>query len=1165
MPELSELFAAATAAEQRGMGVEYEAEMAAASFPFRLDAFQMQAMRALCEKKNVILSAPTGSGKTAVGEMAILLGLARGLRVFYTTPLKALSNQKFADFKRQFGDDRVGLLTGDVNVNRDADIVVCTTEVYRNMLYADGPAGGGRVGSTDKITDDVFAVIFDEFHYINDASRGTTWEESVVNSPSHILLVALSATMANTGEVRDWFVDVQGPTELVETDYRPVPLKFSFCQREGVLPLFHVDDRGIEKRRRRTRRGGKEVDEKPKMHPKLLASVFGDGAKSDRRRNGRNSGRKTDAGGRDGAGGKTDFDSLMRDYERAETSQSRRGGMPRSSYRERMSTVPSYPFVVRALRRRDMLPAIFFIFSRKGCDEAASAAASERESLVSEEEEEEIRRRVETFTSEHPGLVNEDRIQLALKGIASHHAGLLPLWKAFVEGLFQDGLVKVVMATETLAAGINMPARTTVISCLSKRRGDEGIVRLSTSEVLQMAGRAGRRGKDTIGYSVIMQSPYEGPIEAYRTVTSKVDALRSHFTPSYGMVINLLQTRSLEDARSLVERSFGAFLRRKADQVAAAALVGKQPSAEEALEAAKHLENELAALRAVSGEAEGIVGEMDKSLLLGYVKAMERVKAERRALGYVVRQSRETDVQLIEDALTFAAPGTRLLLRGARPAGTPSTGSVRRQKRRVLAAAMGEAGRGEGIDAVRAFYLDDEEGDIELEGLDDVQDTPGDGRDLVECVLLDIGPDFGVQILFAALGVDGLLHFFTHEHVERLFLDEGDEVFDLEAHAPDWRDFEFPQRSEWTCIGLNQYVSPVPEEIAPLSTAVARLAPQQSDVVFDADHDSSGSVGAPAVDEKTFHPEVHAQRERLGYAKSLVRDHPLHGTPDLARALRARAAMAKIGSELKEREQGSGGGKRARRRTRRRGAGGSSDEGEGGEGQNPDASGASAAGAASTAYNEDVFTNFMNIVRVAQHYGFLDEDNCVTAIGEVAAKVRSENELWASLVLMEPALEEASPVHLAAVVGSIMSEGVRANAYMAWQPSEESMALIQDLQPMRTRLLAIQEESNVDFAVGLDVDHVGLVEAWASGDSWVDILSSTSLQEGDVCRILRRVLDLLRQVPHLPFVSDGVKLNAKRAVTLFDRSPVVDSQTYVVRKSEKVGIEEAVPDRSPAM
>jgi DSHCT (NUC185) domain len=680
-------------------------------------------------------------------------------------------------------------------------------------------------------------------------------------------------------------------------------------------------------------------------------------------------------------------------------------------------------------------------------------------------------------------------------------------------------------------------------------------VKLSTSEVLQMAGRAGRRGKDVVGYSVLMQSPYEGPIEAFRAVTSEVDALQSHFTPSYGMVLNLLQSRSIEDARSLVDRSFGAFLRRKADKAKEElqAAVAASPSGLDTAEASEYVANETAALLAVAAAAENLVAAVEGKQLLSYVSALERVKAERRALRYVVRQSREMDTQIIEDTLAFAPPGTRVTIRAAKSAPGLSKGAYRRRKRRELTTAMGAAGRGEGISELRSYYLDEAEEDDVADSLhDSSDDADGDrGSNAMEGILLDIGPDFGVTILFAAVCEDGQMHFFTHEHVEAL--DFETEAIDLDSVAPDWRLLDYPERAEWTCIGVDQYVVSLPPDLAPLSGLAAHAAAARRDQSGGERRDVTGASSA-ALEEKKQRPEVFAQRERLAYAKTLVVAHELHGRPETAVALRARRALAQITAVCREREESDAArsvGKRSKRKGRKRG----SDGGATAMSSELAALAAAESAAAETAdYGSNIFGEFLSIVQVAKHYGLVDEDNCVTALGEVGAKVRCTNELWATVCLTEPSLETVSPVHLAAVMAAVLSEGMRSDAYVAYQPSPEACALIENLVPMRNRLLAVQDEAGLDVPVGLEMESVGLVEAWASGDSWVDILSNTSLQEGDVCRILRRVLDLLRQVPHLPFVSDGVKLNAKRSVALFDRFPVVDDRTYQVRSNEKAPV-----------
>lgn len=454
-------------------------------FPFPLDDFQQAAIDALNCFQSVVVSAPTGSGKTLIGEYAIYRGLDSGQRVFYTTPLKALSNQKFRDFSEQFGPDKVGLLTGDICINRDAPVIVMTTEIFRNMLY--GTSIGDASTSKDAIQNvlkTVQAVILDECHYMNDQQRGTVWEESIIYCPARIQLVALSATIANAHQLADWMKRVHGPTCLIESSHRPVPLNFHFGTSKGIFPLLHTTEAG-----------------KRTCNPRLKT--------------------KRPEG-------------------------------------KRHSHIPDVVQIVDILNHRDMLPAIYFIFSRKGCDDAIRQMGSVN-LVTSEKEQAHLHYQIERFCQESPEAIRQGQLDPLCRGIAAHHAGMLPAWKNLVETLFQQGLVKVVFATETLAAGINMPARTTVISSLSKRT-DNGHRLLTASEFMQMSGRAGRRGKDIIGYVVPLQSPFEGATEAARLATSGADPLVSQFTPNYGMVLNLLQKHSLEDAQELVNRSFGQYL-----------------------------------------------------------------------------------------------------------------------------------------------------------------------------------------------------------------------------------------------------------------------------------------------------------------------------------------------------------------------------------------------------------------------------------------------------------------------------------------------------------------------------------------------------------------------------------------------------------------------------
>lgn len=447
-------------------------------FPFELDDFQKEACNIINEGKSVVVCAPTGAGKTVIAQHAIHQALKNDTRIFYTTPLKALSNQKYNDFGTKYGYDKVGLLTGDTSINRNAQIVVMTTEVFRNMLY------GTNLGSVADNLKNVKYVVLDEVHYMNDEDRGTVWEESIIYCPSDVQIIALSATVANCDQLTDWINSVHPTCELVNTDFRPVPLRFYYydsSQPYKLLPLL-------------TPSGA--LNNKIKPEPKPW---------------GRNRNKKAQSPVRN---------------------------------------------VVRNLAEQDMLPAIYFTFSRKKCDEQMEKCANL--CLVTKEEQEKIREIVDEYIAENPYLAKNKHLEFLLCGVASHHAGLLPGWKVLVEKLFQQGLIKVVFATETLAAGINMPARSTVISSISKRT-DSGHRMLTASEFLQMSGRAGRRGMDEIGYVTIVGTPHQTPQDVADLVLSPANALESRFSPRYSMVLNLLQRFDLDSAKQLILKSFGYF------------------------------------------------------------------------------------------------------------------------------------------------------------------------------------------------------------------------------------------------------------------------------------------------------------------------------------------------------------------------------------------------------------------------------------------------------------------------------------------------------------------------------------------------------------------------------------------------------------------------------
>ena len=489
------------------------------SFP--LDGFQRTACERLEEGRSVLVAAPTGSGKTTVAEFAVFLSRReRDARIFYTAPIKALSNQKFRELCAEYGDDEVGLLTGDVNLRGDAPIVVMTTEVLRNMIYAESSA-----------LDDLAFVVLDEVHYLGDRWRGAVWEEIILHLPQSVRLVSLSATVSNAEEFGDWMHAVRGDTDVVLSEHRPVPLYQHVLTERALLPLY-VDGEG-------------ELVERGRLNPELRQLVRGE-----RRDEGEDRGR----GGRSSRGGSYD-----RGYERYRSNRDRsRGRAPvRRAKRIRRSDM------ARALDETGLLPGIVFIFSRNGCDQAVQQCLFDGIRLTSREERDEIRRVIHEAIE---GLDEDDLRVLGVsgwiagleRGIAAHHAGLLPQFKAVVEQLFQRRLVKLVFATETLALGINMPARSVTIERLDKYNGEQR-VQLTSGEYTQLTGRAGRRGIDHEGHAIVVWN--EGmDLEAVAHLASaRSFPVRSSFKPTPNMAVNLLQRMPRELARDTLELSFAQF------------------------------------------------------------------------------------------------------------------------------------------------------------------------------------------------------------------------------------------------------------------------------------------------------------------------------------------------------------------------------------------------------------------------------------------------------------------------------------------------------------------------------------------------------------------------------------------------------------------------------
>ncbi len=866
-------------------------------FPFELDEFQQQAIAALNAGRSVVVCAPTGSGKTLIGEYTIYRALSRGGRVFYTTPLKALSNQKLRDFREQFGAEQVGLLTGDISINRDAPILVMTTEIFRNMLYGTpiGEVGTSLVG--------VEAVVLDECHYMNDRQRGTVWEESIIYCPPEVQLVALSATVANSDQLTDWLNLVHGSTELIYSDFRPVPLQFYFGNPKGIFPLLDQNQNQIH----------------PRLKPK----------------------------GPKGKG---------------------KGGRPES---------PTITYILSHLAQRDMLPAIYFIFSRRGCDKAVEEMGEF--SLVNEQEAAELKVRIDEFLSRNPDAGRAGQVEPLYRGIAAHHAGILPAWKGFVEELFQLGLVKVVFATETLAAGINMPARTTVISTLSKRT-DRGHRLLTASEFLQMAGRAGRRGMDATGYVVTLQTPFEGAKEAAYLATAGADPLVSQFTPNYGMVLNLLQTHSITEAKDLVERSFAQYL-------ATLYLRPQQQAITELTTELTKLEIQLA--------------PVDVKQLSSYEKLSERLKEERRLLKTLQTQAEETRAGEIAHFIQYVNPGTILYLKGKYVQVSSPVPSVLVTK---------EKGRGQ------SPYL-------------------------------------------LCLSADNRWYVATTADVVGLYGE---------------------------IVETQNFASLQPPEELVLKPGQVKRGTQETEAI---------ASSIPSAVELEVAPEVLAQQQVVDAVKAQLDAHPVRQLGNPSNLLKRHRRRLALQEEINERQ---------------------------------------------SQFRENQahhWQEFLNLIEILRAFGCLEEVK-PTLLGQAAAAIRGDNELWIGLALMSGEFDALDPHHLAAAMCALVTETPRPDSWTNYPPPEQVIEALAGLRGTRRQLFQLQRRYHVALPVWLEYELIGIVEQWALGVEWTQLCANTSLDEGDIVRILRRTVDILSQIPYVPPVPESLKRNAIRAIQLLDRFPV---------------------------
>ena len=895
-------------------------------FPFQLDLFQIEAIKAINSGNSIVLTAPTGSGKTLIGEFAIYRGLSHESRVFYTTPLKALSNQKFRDFTNQFGEKKVGLLTGDISINRDAPILVMTTEIFRNMLY-------GEFEEFDDPLVNLESVILDECHYMNDPQRGTVWEETIIHCPSRVQIIALSATISNADQLQNWIEKVHGPTVLINSDKRPVPLEFLFCSAKGLHPLLNNKGNGI--------------------HPNC--KIW-----------------------------------------RAPKGQKKRSKVGRII----QPKSPPINFVISKLAERNMLPAIYFIFSRRGCDKAVENIKDL--SLVSYSETNLISKKLDIYLKNNKeGIKDRLHCEALKRGIASHHAGLLPAWKELVEELFQEGLIKVVFATETLAAGINMPARTTVISSLSKRT-EEGHRLLFSSEFLQMSGRAGRRGKDSQGYVVTLQTRFEGAKEASNLAISEPNQLVSQFTPSYGMVLNLLQNYSLDKSKELIKRSFGSFL-----------YFGE--SAEEKV-ILDNLDRELIELKKITSN----ISWQDFDL---YEKLRSRLKEERRLLRILEKQASQKLSEEIANALNFIKDGSLISIK-----------------------------------------------------------APQINRKVVPALICKKNYESKTIKSLLCLTIENLFILIKPSYIVNIFTDlEKIEIANLK------------------------------EPTMSFSGEVVR-GDNESQTFVDKIFEISEKYDLRTA-QYDLSTEVLEQKKLIINLDETINNQPAHRFGDPKKLKRYRKRIIEIEKEinirnnlLKDKEN----------------------------------------------YNWKKFTD---LIKILNHFGCLN-DLELTEVGQTVGAIRSENELWVGLVLISGYLDDLDPPDLAAIIQAICVDVRRPNLWCNFKPSTQVLDVFTELEGLRKLVTSQQNKFNIDTPIFFETDLTGIIAEWARGKKWKELIFNTSLDEGDVVRILRRSIDVLSQIQYCVGVSNKLKNKAKLSLKAINRFPVSESND-LLKVSDKFNINPA--------
>lgn len=980
-------------------------------FDFTLDPFQVSAVRRVLMNKSVVVCAPTGAGKTAIAEAASIHHMAHGKRIIYTTPLKALSNQKLFELRERFGSDAVGLQTGDASINPEAGIVVMTTEILRNILYrqsgsvrvqhaqpeegCDAAAPAPGVVTPTRL-DDVAMVVLDEVHYLGDPSRGSVWEEVIIAMPPGVQILAMSATVRNPDDLGGWITQVHGECETITTTWRPVPLTWHFCftakqKQTRLLPL--LDSRG------------------KKMNPMLISPskrLLPASENFDR-----------EFSRWDNLRGARALEELIVSSEGEEDD----GDDDRWHDMPRWKRVPELVDSVLSMKKQDMLPAIWFIFSRRECDSSTARLGDALPvGLTSQKEKHAIQMEIEMLRREQPEAVKEALVQPLIAGIASHHAGCLPAWKSLIERLFQQGLLKLVFATETLAAGINMPARTTVISALSRRR-DEGIASLLHNELLQMAGRAGRRGFDEKGNCVILQTRWEDPDVAWDIIRKGSEPLRSQFTTGYGMVLNLLYSRTIPEARDFLEKSFSRYL----------GGIGREKRALEI----QTLEKKASMIMEDVGNGTG--GETSH-VWLTYEKLQGRLREEKRARRALREQFSEERGTLADIVLSQYDVDTQPLIVGLDLQFQSFGGNL-------LPGVL-----------LRRIVIP---GDATVQYLCFAADN---------CFYLVQGRNIGAYLTEKYSNLDA--------HDGQIALHHIDSV-----GAGAWR--------EQTGAGIFSASGS-----ALTAVVVTRLPPNVDQLQLLCPSDESLDA-------------LKAQQQRVKTVKNQLSE--LKADKAFVKASRKYNRQVQKATMLLERAEALK--------------------------QEVEAPAVDASWRA--------FGDLMEILLAVGAFESETENDRVKflAIGQVARELNGTNELWLALVATHPALAALEPPQLAAALSTVVASDAissRAGALAAYPPSTVVQYAVESLEKSRGELFALQMRAGVEIPIAVDLRLAGLVEAWASGASWEQVMSDCSLDDGDVVRLLTRTVDILRQIRHCQWLLPSVRTAARKAMVAMDRKPITE-------------------------